>query len=362
MTSGRTGDAAMTSGHAGAPAMTSGRSGDRSAGAALLAVSHLTKHYASPSRFLGRARAVVHAVDDVSFGIAEGETLGLVGESGCGKSTIARTVLRLVEPTAGAIEWRGQSIERLSSSAMRPYRRELQAVFQDPYASLNPRMRAADIVAEPIRNFEDASDEAIAERVRSLFERVGLRADQLNRYPYEFSGGQRQRLGIARALAPRPKLIVCDEPVSALDVSVQAQVINLLVDLQQEFGLSYLFVAHDLAIVEHISHRVAVMYLGRIVELTSTQALFGAPLHPYTEALLSAVPVPDPTVRRKRLILQGDVPSPMDLPTGCRFHTRCPYAFDRCRREEPVLTEAAPGHMVACHLRDPSTSDSHAAH
>ncbi|MEO8537501.1 MAG: ABC transporter ATP-binding protein [Betaproteobacteria bacterium] len=329
----------------------------------LLAVSHLTKHYAMRSGFLGRWRGEVHAVDDVSFAIADGETLGLVGESGCGKSTIARTVLRLVEPTAGAIQWRGQSIERLAGRAMRPYRREMQAVFQDPYASLNPRMRAADIVAEPIRNFETASAHAIDERVRSLFERVGLRADQMIRYPYEFSGGQRQRLGIARALAPNPRLIVCDEPVSALDVSVQAQVINLLVDLQQEFALSYLFVAHDLAVVEHISHRVAVMYLGRIVELTSTRALFGNPLHPYTEALLSAVPVPDPTVRRKRLILAGDVPSPMDLPAGCRFHTRCPYAFDRCRREEPALVEVSPVHFVACHLREASpASDARASH
>ena len=320
--------------------------------APLLSVSQLTKHYAVRGGLLGRSGGVVHAVDDVSFAIAAGETLGLVGESGCGKSTIARTVLRLVAPTAGTIAWRGRAIERLAGGAMRPYRRELQAVFQDPYASLNPRMRAADIVAEPIRNFENAPAEAVVERVRSLFERVGLRAEQMARYPYEFSGGQRQRLGIARALAPRPKLIVCDEPVSALDVSVQAQVINLLVELQQEFGLSYLFVAHDLAVVEHISHRVAVMYLGRIVELTSTRALFGNPLHPYTEALLSAVPVPDPARRRKRLILAGDVPSPMDLPAGCRFHTRCPYAFDRCRREEPVLVEVAPGHVVACHLRE----------
>jgi peptide/nickel transport system ATP-binding protein/oligopeptide transport system ATP-binding protein len=300
----------------------------------------------------GRARGSVHAVDDVSFAIAEGETLGLVGESGCGKSTIGKTVLRLIEPTAGTIEWRGQRIDALQGRAMRPHRRELQAVFQDPYASLNPRMRAADIVAEPIRNFEGVSASEIRDRVVSLFEKVGLRPDQMPRYPYEFSGGQRQRLGIARALAPRPKLIVCDEPVSALDVSVQAQVINLLGDLQREFGLSYLFVAHDLAVVEHISHRVAVMYLGRIVELASTRALFQSPQHPYTEALLSAVPVPDPTVQRKRIILAGDVPSPIELPKGCRFHTRCPYAFDRCRVEEPKLREVLPGHLAACHLRD----------
>jgi oligopeptide/dipeptide ABC transporter ATP-binding protein len=235
---------------------------------------------------------------------------------------------------------------------MRAYRRELQAVFQDPYASLNPRMRAENIVAEPIRNFEDSTAVETRDRVRALFEKVGLRSDQMRKYPYEFSGGQRQRLGIARALAPKPKLIVCDEPVSALDVSVQAQVINLLVDLQRAFGLSYLFVAHDLAVVEHISHRVAVMYLGRIVELASREALFGNPLHPYTEALLAAVPVPDPAARRKRLILAGDVPSPIKPPPGCRFHTRCPYAFDRCRVEEPVLKEPEPGHLVACHLRE----------
>ena len=322
------------------------------ASAPLLEVSALTKHYAVRSGVFGRAQAQVHAVDEVSLAIEEGETLGLVGESGCGKSTLGKTVLRLNEPTAGTISWRGNRIDQLTARAMRPFRREMQAVFQDPYASLNPRMRAADIVAEPIRNFEQSAAPEIHERVRSLFEKVGLRADQMSKYPYEFSGGQRQRLGIARALAPRPKLIVCDEPVSALDVSVQAQVINLLADLQREFGLSYLFVAHDLAVVEHISHRVAVMYLGRIVEVTSTRELFGNPLHPYTEALLAAVPVPDPTVQRKRLILAGDVPSPIKVPTGCRFHTRCPYAFDRCRVEEPLLKEALPAHRVACHLRE----------
>jgi oligopeptide/dipeptide ABC transporter ATP-binding protein len=324
---------------------------------ALLEVAHLSKHYPLRGGIFGRTRASVHAVDDVSFAIAQGETLGLVGESGCGKSTIGRTILRLVAPTAGTITWQGARIDELDAQAMRSHRRDLQAVFQDPYASLNPRMRAADIVAEPIRNFESVGASGIRDRVASLFERVGLRADQMPRYPYEFSGGQRQRLGIARALAPRPKLIVCDEPVSALDVSVQAQVINLLGDLQREFGLSYLFVAHDLAVVEHISHRVAVMYLGRIVELAATRPLFTMPQHPYTEALLSAVPVPDPKVQRKRIILTGDVPSPVDLPSGCRFHTRCPYAFERCRVEEPMLAEVRPGHFAACHLRDaPATA------
>ena len=317
----------------------------------LLEVSALTKRYPIRSGLFGNARGEVHAVDQVSFTIAEGETLGLVGESGCGKSTLGKTVLRLVEPTAGTISWRGERIDRLQGRAMRPFRRELQAVFQDPYASLNPRMRAVDIVAEPIRNFERGGAAQIGDRVLSLFERVGLRPEQMAKYPYEFSGGQRQRLGIARALAPRPKLIVCDEPVSALDVSVQAQVINLLADLQREFDLSYLFIAHDLAVVEHISHRVAVMYLGRIVEIGSTRALFSSPLHPYTEALLAAVPIPDPTANRKRRILAGDVPSTTTPPAGCRFHTRCPYVFDRCRAEEPKLKEAARAHFVACHLR-----------
>jgi oligopeptide/dipeptide ABC transporter ATP-binding protein len=319
---------------------------------ALLDVRKLTVHYPVRKGVFARVSGQVHAVDEVSFRIGEGETLGLVGESGCGKSSTAKAILKLVDATSGEIAWRGQRIESLSPARMRPFRRELQAVFQDPYSSLNPRMRAADIVSEPIRNFESASEGEIGERVAALFERVGLRADQMVKYPYEFSGGQRQRLGIARALAPKPRLIVCDEPVSALDVSVQAQVINLLMDLQGEFGLSYLFVAHDLAVVEHISHRVAVMYLGRIVELADTASLFARPQHPYTVALLSAVPVPDPRSARKRIILSGDVPSPVNPPPGCRFHTRCPLAEARCRVEVPVMKEVAPGHFAACHLRE----------
>jgi oligopeptide/dipeptide ABC transporter ATP-binding protein len=318
---------------------------------ALLDVKHLTKHYPVRKGVFGRATGEVHAVDDVSFTIGEGETLGLVGESGCGKSTTGKAILRLIDVTSGSIEWRGKRIEALGEADVRPFRRELQAVFQDPYSSLNPRMRAADIVAEPIRNFESAGKDEIAGRVAALFGKVGLRPDQMVKYPYEFSGGQRQRLGIARALAPHPRLIVCDEPVSALDVSVQAQVINLLRDLQQELGLSYLFVAHDLAVVEHISHRVAVMYLGKIVELADRRSLFAQPQHPYTEALLSAVPVPNPKAMRKRIILKGDVPSPTNPPSGCRFHTRCPYAFERCREEEPAMKELRPGHFAACHLR-----------
>ena len=319
--------------------------------AALLEVKHVVKHYPVRKGVFSRASAHVHAVDDVSFSIAAGETLGLVGESGCGKSTTGKLILRLTDTTAGTIEWRGRRLNGLPAREMRPIRRELQAVFQDPYASLNPRMRAVDIVAEPIRNFERAHAADVHERVAALFDKVGLRRDQMVKYPYEFSGGQRQRLGIARALAPNPRLIVCDEPVSALDVSVQAQVINLLMDLQDELGLSYLFIAHDLAVVEHISHRIAVMYLGKIVELTDKRSLFTSPQHPYTEALLAAVPVPDPAFRRSRTIVSGDVPSPVNPPSGCRFHTRCPYAFERCRIEEPAVREVRAGHFAACHLR-----------
>jgi peptide/nickel transport system ATP-binding protein/oligopeptide transport system ATP-binding protein len=303
-------------------------------------------------RALFRRTALVRAVEKVSLAIQPGETMGLVGESGCGKSTLGRTLLRLVEPTGGTIRFEGQPLEGLPQRQLQPYRRHLQMIFQDPYASLNPRQTAGDTVGEPLANYGLAQGRARSERVAALFERVGLRPEQMRNYPHEFSGGQRQRLGIARALAVGPKLIVCDEPVSALDVSVQAQVINLLVDLQAEFGLSYLFIAHDLAVVEHISHRVAVMYLGEIVELASRVALFRNPLHPYTEALLAAVPVPDPERPRERVILGGEVPSPSDPPKGCRFHTRCPYVMARCRVEAPRFREVAPGHFAACHLRD----------
>ena len=324
--------------------------------APLLQVTDLKKHFPVRKGLLSRTVGQVYAVDGISFSLSKGETLGLVGESGCGKSTAGKTILRLLEPTAGTIQVNGEHIERLSRGAMRPWRRELQVVFQDPYSSLNPRMSAGDIVAEPLVNCGLENGKGLKDKVAGLFAKVGLRQEQMQRYPHEFSGGQRQRIGIARALALNPSLIVCDEPVSALDVSVQAQVINLLMDLQGEFGLSYLFIAHDLAVVEHISHRIAVMYLGKIVELTDKRSLFAAPQHPYTEALLSAVPVADPKARRKRIILTGDVPSPINPPPGCRFHTRCPYAEARCKVEEPAMREVRPGHFVACHLRNVDTA------
>jgi oligopeptide/dipeptide ABC transporter ATP-binding protein len=317
----------------------------------LLEVNGLKKHFPIRRGLLGRVSGHVYAVDGISFTIGEGETLGLVGESGCGKSTAAKSIMKLIEPTAGEIKLRGARIDQLRPSAMRPYRRELQFVFQDPYSSLNPRLSVGAIVGEPLANYRIAAGSELKDRVIAILAKVGLRADAMERYPHEFSGGQRQRIGIARALAINPRLIICDEPVSALDVSVQAQVVNLLKDLQKEFRLSYLFVAHDLAVVENISHRIAVMYLGKIVELTDRQSLFSAPLHPYTEALLSAVPLPDPNAPRRRIILSGDVPSPINPPTGCRFHTRCPYAEARCRIEEPAMREVKPGHLVACHLR-----------
>ncbi len=320
--------------------------------APLLSVKGLVKYFPVKKGLLQTTVGQVHAVDDISFEIGAGETLGLVGESGCGKSTAGKTILRLIEPTAGEIRLSGERIDGLSRAAMRPYRRQLQVVFQDPYSSLNPRLSVREIIAEPLRNYDVAKGAALTARVKELAGKVGLREEALDRYPHEFSGGQRQRIGIARALALSPNLIICDEPVSALDVSVQAQVINLLADLQRELGLSYLFIAHDIAVVEHISQRIAVMYLGKIVELAPKASLFAQPQHPYTEALLSAVPVPNPGAAKKRIILKGDVPSPINPPSGCRFHTRCPYAFDRCTAEEPKMQEVAPGQFAACHLRE----------
>jgi oligopeptide/dipeptide ABC transporter ATP-binding protein len=316
----------------------------------VLDVVNLKKHFPVKKGLLRRTVGQVYAVDGVSFSIGEGETLGLVGESGCGKSTVARTVMRLIEPTEGSILLDGHDVTRLGKAAMRPYRRQMQMIFQDPFSSLNPRMSAGDIVGEPLAVHGLAHGKQQDAQVGEIFDQVGLRRSQMNAYPHEFSGGQRQRISIARALALNPKLIVADEPVSALDVSIQAQVINLMMDLQREKRLSYLFIAHDLAVVEHISHRIAVMYLGRIVEYADKQTLFTNPKHPYTEALLSAVPVPNPKLRREKRLLQGDVPSPINPPPGCTFHTRCPYAMDRCRQEVPVLKEIGPGHGVSCHL------------
>jgi len=321
----------------------------------LLKVEKLTKHYISPQRWLAQRKPPIQAVDGVSFAVARGETLALVGESGCGKTTTAKSVMRLVEPSSGSVQLDGEELTTLSAHEMRLRRRELQIIFQDPYASLNPRLAAGDIVAEPLKNFGMRSGAERRERVQWLFGKVGLRPEAAKKYPHEFSGGQRQRLGIARALALNPKLIVCDEPVSALDVSVQAQVVNLLMDLQAEFGIAYLFVAHDLAVVRHISHRVAVMYLGHIVEVADRDTLFSAPRHPYTEILLSAVPVPNPRTPARRILLQGDPPSPANPPSGCRFHTRCPLAQAVCREKKPELSErpssSAGGHWVACHFR-----------
>ena len=319
----------------------------------LLEVQQLKKHFPIFKGIFSRVSRHVHAVDGVSFHIERGETLGLVGESGCGKSTVGRTLLKLLEPTGGRIIVDGEDITEHGSTQMFPYRRKMQMIYQDPYASLNPRMTAGDIVGEPLIIHAATGRRERRERVAALFERVGLRRELMSSYPHEFSGGQRQRIGIARALGLEPELIIGDEPVSALDVSIQAQIINLLMDLQDEYRLSYLFVAHDLAVVEHISHRVAVMYLGRIVEISDKTSLFEMPLHPYTEALLSAVPVPKARARgRERVILTGDVPSPINPPSGCHFHTRCPFAMSRCRHEAPTLREVQPSHWAACHLHD----------
>jgi peptide/nickel transport system ATP-binding protein/oligopeptide transport system ATP-binding protein len=319
-----------------------------------LEVRDLKKHFPIHGGLFSRVSGYVYAVDGVSLRIGRGETLGLVGESGCGKSTVGRTALKLLEPSAGNIFVEGANITDLGRARMQPYRRRMQMIYQDPFASLNPRMSAGEIVAEPlVIHHVGHSNAERRERVAQLFERVGLRPELVHSFPHEFSGGQRQRIGIARALALSPELIVGDEPVSALDVSIQAQIINLLIDLQDELGLSYLFIAHDLAVVEHISHRVAVMYLGKIVEMTDKTSLFERPLHPYTEALLSAVPIPKARAKgRRRVILSGDVPSPINPPSGCHFHQRCPYAMARCRVEAPALREVTAGHFAACHLHD----------
>jgi oligopeptide/dipeptide ABC transporter ATP-binding protein len=317
----------------------------------VLEIEGLKKHFPIKKGFLRRTHGHVLAVDGVSFTIQQGETLGLVGESGCGKSTVGRAILRLIEPTDGVIRIGGEDIRALSKAELKPFRRQMQIIFQDPYSSLNPRMTVGDIVGEPLSTHGIATGKAREEMVAKLFDRVGLTRAQMANFPHQFSGGQRQRIGIARALALNPKLIICDEPVSALDVSIQAQVINLLMDLQRDLGLSYLFISHNLSVVEHISQRIAVMYLGRIVEYADKTTIFTKAAHPYTEALLSAVPVPDPKIKRKKMVLQGDVPSPVKPPSGCHFHTRCPYAVDRCKVETPALREIAPRQFVACHLR-----------
>jgi oligopeptide/dipeptide ABC transporter ATP-binding protein len=316
----------------------------------IIEVAGLKKHFALNRGLFSRSVATVKAVDGVGFTINPGETLCLVGESGCGKSTVGKLVLRLLEPTEGTIRLEGEDITHLGTGDMRPYRKRMQMVFQDPYASLNPRMAAGRIVSEPLENYSNIAPKEREAFVAELFHKVILRAEAMRRFPFEFSGGQRQRLGIARALALNPAVIIADEPVSALDVSVQAQVLNLMMDLQEEMGLAYLFVSHDLGVVEHIGHRVAVMYLGRIVEIAGKEALFETPLHPYTQALMTAAPIADPHVRRERIVLQGDVPSPINPPPGCAFHTRCPHAFKRCKAETPLLKAAADGRQVACHL------------
>ena len=346
------GNALAVNGAGGDHAMATGSERPRLGIAApVLEVRDLKKHFPVKKGLLRKTVGHVYAVDGVSFTIGKGETLGLVGESGCGKTTVGRTLLRLTEPTGGQILLGGTDVTGLSKAEMRPYRREMQIIFQDPFSSLDPRMSAGTIVGEPLMVHGVGNKEERRARVAELFGRVGLRPGQMDNFPHQFSGGQRQRLGIARALALNPKLIIGDEPVSALDVSIQAQVINILMDLQKELGLSYLFISHNLAVVEHISHRIAVMYLGRIVEYADKKTLFTAPKHPYTEALLSAVPVPDPAIKRTKVVLQGDVPSPVNPPPGCHFHTRCPIAEARCKIDVPKLVEKAPGQFAACHLR-----------
>jgi oligopeptide transport system ATP-binding protein len=320
-------------------------------GAPLIEVRHVKKYFPIRKGVLQREVARVHAVDDVSFQVQEGETLGLVGESGCGKSTLGRTIVRLLEPTDGEILFRNDAIQGLGARKLRPLRREMQMVFQDPYASLNPRKRVGSIIGDPLKIHSIGDKASRKQQVEELLATVGLSPEHYNRFPHEFSGGQRQRIGIARALALRPKLIVADEPVSALDVSIQSQMLNLLEDLQNEFRLTYIFIAHDLGVVRHVSDRIAVMYLGKLVELSPAEELYQRPIMPYTEALLSAVPIPDPDLARKRerIVLEGDVPSPINPPSGCRFHPRCRYATEICREVEPPLTDYGNGHLAACH-------------
>jgi oligopeptide/dipeptide ABC transporter ATP-binding protein len=316
----------------------------------LLSVSQLKVHFPVKQGLFGAARQRLRAVDGVSFDMAASETVGLVGESGCGKSTLGRAIVRLLEPTSGQILFAGADLTRLSASKLRPLRRQLQMIFQDPYGSLNPHMTIGQALGEPLEIHRLVPKAKVAERIATLLQDVGLDPQMASRYPHEFSGGQRQRIGLARALAVQPRLIVCDEPVSALDVSVQAQIINLLRQLQQEHGVAYLFIAHDLAVVEHISHRILVMYMGRIVESGSAKAVCRSPKHPYTQALISAVPVTDPATKRQRILLSGDVPSPIQPPSGCPFHPRCPLAEARCRTETPLLRPMSEGHEAACHL------------
>ena len=315
---------------------------------ASLEIVNLVKHFPIFGGFLKRQVGAVRAVDGVSLAVQRGETLGVVGESGCGKSTVGKTAVKLIEPTSGEIRLGGKNVTNLSPRQMWQYRRRIQLVFQDPYSSMNPRLTAGAIVGEPLANFGMARGSDLEDRIAQLFRRVGLQPESMRKYTHEFSGGQRQRLSIAKALSVNPDVIVADEPVSALDVSVQAQVLNLLIDLQREFQLAYLFISHDLAVIRHISHRIAVMYLGRVVEMTDKRTLFATPLHPYTEALLAAAPIPDPATKRRRLILDGDVPSPAKPPSGCRFHTRCPYVLPACKEIDPPLQEVGPGHYVAC--------------
>ncbi|MEW6244866.1 MAG: dipeptide ABC transporter ATP-binding protein [Bacillota bacterium] len=317
----------------------------------LVEVKDLKKYFPLHGGIFSRVVGYVKAVDGISFNIKRGETLGLVGESGCGKTTTGRVILRLLERTSGSVKFEGKDVFALEREEMRKLRRDMQIIFQDPYASLNPRMTVGDIIGEPLEVHGVAHGKERELRVQELLDIVGLSPFHSRRYPHEFSGGQRQRIGVARALALNPKLIICDEPVSALDVSIQSQVLNLLEDLQQEFGLTYLFIAHNLSVVKHISDRVGVMYLGKIVELAGGDELYAEPLHPYTEALLSAIPIPNPELKRERIVLEGDVPSPINPPEGCHFHTRCKYAMPVCREVEPEFTDVGGGHFVACHLR-----------